>query len=514
MKRTRALLIGLAAALATTATAVAATTIAAAPNDPGYNWAQAPIASLVAHHGWPASDTANLGRISTRRELARGLAELMTSRGQTPPAGLVRPADIAATDPDVTAISWVSTLRLLGTPGATFSPDATVTASAAELAIAHIFGLNAELSALAGLHMDNGVRVAVPAGFAQEVLGSELGLRYDYSQTYDYLETADNDPMPVASLAGIITNAIAEPAWRIASMASFATISLPVMTTNQITAVQAALGQVGKPYVWGGTSPNVQNLWGAPTAGGFDCSGLAWWSYKYDANSAALGLGNDLIGRTADAMAWENPSQKVPVSNLQAGDLVFFGPNGPTSAKGTISHVAISLGNGWIVQSTGSRGGVSVSQLSTYWPAATAFGRRPAAMGSPTTVAVTHPVRPGTYMVLVGTSRNRTWAVHLLSHLRHFAPGAQLLTRRVAGRQMYLVVALRANDSAGARVGQANLLTWGVRSHIIRALRTDAAPRPAALQTVSIFVKAPPSTPGTLLPGTTTVATAAAPPPA
>jgi hypothetical protein len=36
----------------------------------------------------------------------------------------------------------------------------------------------------------------------------------------------------------------------------------------------------------------------------------------------------------------------------------------------------MALGNDWMVHSSGSRGGVSVSHISSYWGDALAFGRR------------------------------------------------------------------------------------------------------------------------------------------
>jgi cell wall-associated NlpC family hydrolase len=186
----------------------------------------------------------------------------------------------------------------------------------------------------------------------------------------------------------MIDAAVTMPSWRLGSVTNFDSIVLPNMTVNQTTVVEAALAEVGMPYVWGGTSPRPQTLFGARVAGGFDCSGLVWWSYKLSSTSAALGLGRDLKGRTADAIAWENPLEKIPLSKLGVGDLVFFGPAGPKSPRGSISHVAISLGNGWIVQSTGSRGGVSVTHLIGYWDSALAWARRPAAMRVGTTVSV------------------------------------------------------------------------------------------------------------------------------
>ncbi len=81
-------------------------------------------------------------------------------------------------------------------------------------------------------------------------------------------------------------------------------------------------------------------------------------------------------------MAWEKPAEKVPAAgNLEPGDLVFFGPAGPKSRKGSIGHAGIALGNGWIIHSSGSRGGPSISFLSEYWPSATAWGRDVSQLG-------------------------------------------------------------------------------------------------------------------------------------
>ena len=90
--------------------------------------------------------------------------------------------------------------------------------------------------------------------------------------------------------------------------------------------LKAAMSRLGMPYVWGAAGPTQ-----------FDCSGLVQWSF------ARAGL---VMPRVAADQALTGPA--VPVSKLQAGDLLFYhtDPTDPTY----ISHVAIYIGNGWMIQ--------------------------------------------------------------------------------------------------------------------------------------------------------------------
>jgi cell wall-associated NlpC family hydrolase len=95
----------------------------------------------------------------------------------------------------------------------------------------------------------------------------------------------------------------------------------PVVASSQAAqlAVDTALAQRGKPYVWAASGP-----------GSFDCSGLVQYAY------GAAGLGLPHSSRMQSQMG-------VPVSRdqLQAGDLVFF--------YSPVSHVGIYIGNGQMV---------------------------------------------------------------------------------------------------------------------------------------------------------------------
>lgn len=91
-------------------------------------------------------------------------------------------------------------------------------------------------------------------------------------------------------------------------------------------AIQYALGEVGKPYVWGATGPNA-----------YDCSGLMLRSYE------AAGI---TLPRVARQQYWAGAH--VPVRQAQPGDLLFWGYD--TSNPDSIHHVAMYLGNGRMVE--------------------------------------------------------------------------------------------------------------------------------------------------------------------
>jgi len=98
-------------------------------------------------------------------------------------------------------------------------------------------------------------------------------------------------------------------------------------------AVDAALGQRGTPYVWGGTSPD-----------GFDCSGLIQWSYSQ--------AGVDLP-RTADSQA--QAGTQVSRGELEPGDIVYF--------YSPVSHDGLYIGDGKMVHAPDSGSVVRVQEV-------------------------------------------------------------------------------------------------------------------------------------------------------
>jgi peptidoglycan DL-endopeptidase CwlO len=91
-------------------------------------------------------------------------------------------------------------------------------------------------------------------------------------------------------------------------------------------AISFAEQQLGKPYLWGGTGPDA-----------FDCSGLVMMAYR------VAGIN---IARTSQVQ-WVT-EQRVPASQVQPGDLVFFaGSDGTVTSPG---HVGLVIGGGKMIE--------------------------------------------------------------------------------------------------------------------------------------------------------------------
>jgi cell wall-associated NlpC family hydrolase len=109
----------------------------------------------------------------------------------------------------------------------------------------------------------------------------------------------------------------------------------PVLTAA-VKAVDTALGQQGVPYVYGGATPGRA----------LDCSALVQYAYR----QAGINL-----PRTAGEQAQHGTT--VPLSQVQKGDLLFY--------YAPISHVAIALGDGKVIEASQPGHPVSVHSLYT-----------------------------------------------------------------------------------------------------------------------------------------------------
>jgi hypothetical protein len=91
-------------------------------------------------------------------------------------------------------------------------------------------------------------------------------------------------------------------------------------------AIQFALGELGKPYVWGATGPHT-----------YDCSGLILRAFQ------AAGIDLPRVSRQQFYAGGH-----VPVKQAQAGDLLFYATD--PSDPATIHHVTLYMGDGQMVE--------------------------------------------------------------------------------------------------------------------------------------------------------------------
>lgn len=113
--------------------------------------------------------------------------------------------------------------------------------------------------------------------------------------------------------------------------------------TQADEAVQFAYAQIGKPYVWGATGPAA-----------YDCSGLMYAAW----GAAGVSLPRDTYEEWADL-------PHIPLSEVQPGDMILY--NGE-------SHVAMYVGDGYIVDAPHSGADVERIPEDTSWYADSADG--------------------------------------------------------------------------------------------------------------------------------------------
>lgn len=115
----------------------------------------------------------------------------------------------------------------------------------------------------------------------------------------------------------------------------------PAQTSgNAQTVINAALSQIGTPYVWGGSTPGV----------GLDCSGLVQYAYS------RAGVKLDRV-----TTAQEGAGQRVSLNSLQPGDIIFWG------GAGASYHDAIYIGGGQYVHAPQPGESVKIGTISSYF---------------------------------------------------------------------------------------------------------------------------------------------------
>lgn len=315
--------------------ALAPAAAAAAATDPAATWAKTEI-RLVVSRGLMAPDVASFRPAD---ELRRSeLEELVSALTVSEPVAPARPAE-------------------------------TVTMAGLDARLVRALELQDVAAAFAAGARAAGLRP--PGRFGSEVVARLLGLRKNHPAAQDALERHPNEPATRAEAAFSAARILKLRGWESAALReAAASFVLPELDPLQRRILSTATSLVGYPYVWGGENEKTER--------GFDCSGFVWRVYKLQSYPGAARLAQTLRGRTSYAMSAEVPrSQRIPLAELEPGDVVFFGAKGPRSNPAQVDHMGIYAGAGWMIHS--SRDGVALAALRGWYAERFAWARRPLA---------------------------------------------------------------------------------------------------------------------------------------
>ncbi len=242
--------------------------------------------------------------------------------------------------------------------------DATTAAAAYELGIANVYSGAAVQTAaqrVRNLHqaekhfrdVQQQISQATKAAQAQAAAAAaaeqkaQLAATQAAAQQARLMATLTNVQGDLASLIAIQKASLAVAAYSKISQGATLLFTpsgpLPPAPPQAAQAIAVATAQVGKQYVYGAAGPDT-----------FDCSGLMQWSWAQ--------VGVQLPRTAADQQAWATP---IPISQVQPGDLVFFG--------NPAYHVGMYIGNGLMVEAPHT--GATVDVTSLWWSDLAGFGR-------------------------------------------------------------------------------------------------------------------------------------------
>ena len=275
-------------------------------------------------------------------------------------------ATLALTDEDPVAYSYPAMV-----------PGRAVTIRELDAALVAYLGLGDSARLVTGALRDAGL--APKAGAGSETVARLLGLRFNHPAAEDTLELGPNDPATRAEAAYSLARLLGLSGFEQEQIrAATDQLALPLVTGAQQQLLRRAVAFVGWPYIWGGTSEASQQLWdGKQLPGGFDCSGFVWRIFKLEPFAGASALASVLRGRTTYEMSGEvPPAQRIrKIENLQPGDVIFQGANGPKSKPAQVDHAGIYLGGGWFIHSSGE--GTTLHPLEGWYRDRFAWARRP-----------------------------------------------------------------------------------------------------------------------------------------
>jgi cell wall-associated NlpC family hydrolase len=207
-----------------------------------------------------------------------------------------------------------------------------------------------------------GAGLTPPARFGAEVVARMLGLRINHPAREERSELYPWEAITRAEAAWSLAQVYDDLGRAGIVRETLAAFALPAYSEPQRRALSIAVSKIGMPYVWGGELDHPGYLWGYQANGGYDCSGFAWRVFKLGPDPPAAG--KRIHGRTAAQQAGEIArSARIRLAGVAPGDLLFYGRAKfwQRATERGITHMAIALGNGWMIQASAQ--GVNVAPL-------------------------------------------------------------------------------------------------------------------------------------------------------
>ena len=366
---------------------VAIPAFAAYPDVPTSHWAYNAVQYTSVSNQWMPPHTNGFlpDRSVTRLEFAQVMVRAFAPTQAADPALTFTDLPVTAAG-DLYKDANVAVKRgwLLATNGA-FNPTGTVDKATMDRALILALGLSAINGGLNNIATADGYKFSHSWLFGYYILSNELHLNFNYPSALERQEVLGNSPVSRAFVAYAVWQAKNLSPWELDSIKSYATITLPQMNAIEKQVVNFAFNQAGYPYVYAGEwyrPTGAGYCCGTQLQGGFDCSGFAWWILKAPAgtwNNTSIRkyTGWSLPQRGAAAMT-EYAPVRIGYAQLQPMDLLGFNTDDVGSGWSGVDHAGLYLGNGWMIHSSGSRGGVSIDYIGSgsWWYSRLVWGRR------------------------------------------------------------------------------------------------------------------------------------------
>jgi hypothetical protein len=324
----------------------------------------------------------------TRELLARALVLAYAPNEKVDPS--ITFPDLPSSDPFYRYANVATKLGWIPPWGSgNWMPATVVKKQTLDRAVVLAMGLSKAAAGLAAIHQADGDPYTVAEFFPYQVIANSLGLHFNHAEETNDLGALSE--MHRDEVAYSLWKALTAQSWQLDDVARFESITLPHLDETQATPkLKQALTEysftgVTQPYIWAGewnTSTGGGYCCGSQPRGGFDCSGFTWWvmkKYEDGYNAAQFHpnyAGWSLPDRSSSQMAEHTPSH-ITFGKLKIGDLMFFASNGGSNWS-DVDHVAIWLGNNWLIHSSGSTDGPTLQYVGpgSYYYDIFVYGRR------------------------------------------------------------------------------------------------------------------------------------------